>query len=333
MQGKNSIRIANGTFNIKCTEDGLHSENKDDSSKGFVYIIGGTLNISAGDDGIQFRHIAYVKDGKINISESCEGLEGQSINISGGTVSVVSSDDGFNAASSDSSSARQSDPMAADDNCSINISGGKITVDADGDGIDSNGSITVSGGEIYVAGPESGENGALDYNGTATVTGGTVIMLGSNKMAQNFGSESTQGVMLVSFSETTGETSVSDADGKVLASFSSNKKYASAVISTPDIKHGETYTVTAGGETQSIEMSSLVYGENSHQGANEMGKGQPGMPRGENNGGMAPGSNPSGGGDSSGSGQPPEKPSGSASEVPNEAFGNKASENASSDAA
>lgn len=113
--------------------------------------------------------------------------------------------------------------MAADDNCSINISGGKITVDADGDGIDSNGSITVSGGEIYVAGPESGENGALDYNGTATVTGGTVIMLGSNKMAQNFGSESTQGVMLVSFSETTGETSVSDADGKVLASFSSNK--------------------------------------------------------------------------------------------------------------
>lgn len=113
--------------------------------------------------------------------------------------------------------------MAADDSCSINISGGKITVDADGDGIDSNGSITVSGGEIYVAGPESGGDGALDYNGTGTVTGGTVIMLGSNQMAQNFGSESTQGVMLVSFSETTGETSVADAGGKVLASFSSKK--------------------------------------------------------------------------------------------------------------
>lgn len=223
MQGKNSIRIANGTFNIKCTEDGLHSENKDDSSKGFVYIIGGTLNISAGDDGIHSGTSLTVKDGKINVSESCEGLEGQSINISGGTVSVVSSDDGFNAALSDSSSTLQSNPMAADDSCSINISGGKITVDADGDGIDSNGSITVSGGEIYVAGPESGGDGALDYNGTGTVTGGTVIMLGSNQMAQNFGSESTQGVMLVSFSETTGETSVADADGKVFASFSSNK--------------------------------------------------------------------------------------------------------------
>lgn len=119
----------------------------------------------------------------------------------------------------------------------------------------------------------------------------------------------------------------------VLASFSSNKKYASAVISTPDIKQGETYTVTAGSETQSVEMSSLVYGESSQQGANGMGQGQPGMPQGENNGGMAPGSNPPSGGDSSGSGQPPEKPSGSASEIPNEAFGNKASENASSDAA
>lgn len=63
-----------------------------------------------------------------------------------------------------------------------------------------------------------------------------------------------------------------------------------------------------------------------------MGQGQPGMPQSENNGGMAPGSNPPGG-DSSGSGQPPEKPSGSDSGVPNEAFGNKASENASSDAA
>lgn len=118
----------------------------------------------------------------------------------------------------------------------------------------------------------------------------------------------------------------------VLASFSSNKKYASAVISTPDIKQGETYTVTAGSETQSVEMSSLVYGESSQQGANGMGQGQPGMPQGENNGGMAPGSKPPGS-DSSGSGQPPEKPSDSASGVPNEAFGNKASENASSGAA
>lgn len=114
----------------------------------------------------------------------------------------------------------------------------------------------------------------------------------------------------------------------VPASFSSSKRYASAVISTPDIKQGETYTVTAGSETQSVEMSSLVYGESSQQGANKIGQGQPGMPQGENNGGMAPGSNPPGGGDSSGSGQPPEKPSGSASEVPN-----KASENASSGAA
>lgn len=79
-------------------------------------------------------------------------------------------------------------------------------------------------------------------------------------------------------------------------------------------------------------MSSLVYGESTQQGANGMGQDQPGMPQGENNGGMAPGSNPPGS-DSSGSGQPPEKPSGSDSGVHNEAFGNKASENASSGAA
>lgn len=337
LQGKDSIRIANGTFNIKCTEDGLHSENNDDTSKGFVYIIGGTLNIAAGDDGIHSGTSLTVKGGEINVTESYEGLEGQTIDISGGTISVVSSDDGFNAASSNSSSSNQDDPMASDSSCNINISGGKITVDADGDGIDSNGNITISGGEVYVAGPESGGDGALDYNGTGTITGGTVVMLGSSQMAQNFGSDSTQGVMLVTFNETTGETSLANSDGTVLVSFSSSKKYASAVISTPDVVKGETYTVTAGGESQTVEMTDTVYGTSAQQGGNGMGQNPPDMQQGDNSqGGNAQGNPPDGapGGDSSGSnssgGQPPEKPSGSDSRGPQS---NSSSQSAASESA
>ena len=328
LQGKDSIRIADGTFNIKCTEDGLHSENKDDSSKGFVYIIGGTLNIAAGDDGIHSGTSLTVKGGEINVTESYEGLEGQTIDISGGTISVVSSDDGFNAASSNSSSSDQADPMASDDSCNINISGGKITIDADGDGIDSNGNITISGGEVYVAGPESGGDGALDYNGTGTITGGTVIMLGSSQMAQNFGSDSTQGVMLVTFNETTGETSLANSGGTVLVSFSSSKKYASAVISTPDVKKGETYTVTAGGESQTVEMTDTVYGSDAQPGGNGMGQTPPDMQNGDNSqGSNAPGNSP--GGNSSG-GQPPEKPSGSDLRA---THGNSSSQSAASESA
>ena len=64
---------------------------------------------------------------------------------------------------------------------------------AGGVGIDSNGDLNVSGGEIYVSGPTSDGDSTLDYDGAATVTGGTIVAAGYSGMAQNFGSDSTQG--------------------------------------------------------------------------------------------------------------------------------------------
>lgn len=54
------------------------------------------------------------------------------------------------------------------------ISGGVISVSASGDGVDVNGDLEMTGGELYVNGPESGGDGALDYDGSFTLTGGTV---------------------------------------------------------------------------------------------------------------------------------------------------------------
>lgn len=68
----------------------------------------------------------------------------------------------------------------------IQISGGMLTVNAGGDGLDSNGDLTVTGGEIYIDGPVQGGNGALDCSGAATISGGTVIAVGSSGMAENF---------------------------------------------------------------------------------------------------------------------------------------------------
>ena len=79
----------------------------------------------------------------------------------------------------------------------INISGGVIYINAEGDGIDSNGYLTVSGGEIYVTGPSNGGNGALDYGIEASISGGVVVAAGQSGMAQNFGSDSTQCAMLI----------------------------------------------------------------------------------------------------------------------------------------
>ena len=170
---------------------------------------------------------------------------------------------------------------------SINISGGKITVNAEGDGLDSNGDITVSGGETYVSGTTRGGNGGIDYNGTATITGGTVIVTEIQSMTESFGSGSTQGVVQLSVSNQAAGTTVSikDSRGNVLASYTPAKEYNSVIISTKGMVQGETYTVTAGTVTQEVTLNQLVTGSTGMGGSGGPGgMGGPGGPGGNGGG-------------------------------------------------
>ena len=78
----------------------------------------------------------------------------------------------------------------------IEISGGTLYIQAAGDGIDANGSLTVSGGYIVINGPTQGDTSTLDYDTAAIITGGTFIGTGASGMAQTF-SESQQGVISI----------------------------------------------------------------------------------------------------------------------------------------
>lgn len=269
LSGKDSVRIANGTYTIVSGKDGIHAQNKDDSSSGFVYLAGGTYTISAGDDGIHAASNVTISEGKIDITQSYEGIEGLSIDIAGGEISVLASDDGINAAGGNDSSSSEGfqggdDQFASTEGAYIQISGGVLHINASGDGIDSNGDITVSGGETYVSGPTNDGNGSLDYNGSAQITGGIFAASGSSGMAQNFDSSSTQGTIMVNIDEQEGNTEISllDSSSAELLSWTAAKQYSSIIISTPEIQQGETYTITAGTAEQSVTMDSLVYGSN-----------------------------------------------------------------------
>lgn len=261
ISGKDSVTITDGTFVITCGEDGVHGSNDEDDTLGWVSISGGSFTIAAGDDGIHAETALTVSGGTIDITESYEGLEGRSIAIKDGTTTIVSSDDGLNAAGGDGS-AGWGDFMA-DDSCYIDISGGELDINASGDGIDSNGSITVSGGVIYVSGPTSSADGALDYNGDGTITGGVLVAAGSSGMALNFGENSTQGTILVNLTaqQAAGtQITLSDSDGSVIVEYSPDKQYQSVVISAPEIASDGTYTLTAGTESYEITMTGTVYG-------------------------------------------------------------------------
>ena len=255
LNGKDSVRIADGTFNLSCDEDGIHAGN-DDQQDGYVYIEGGDINISVGDDAIH-----------------AEGL----LIITGGDIDVISSDDGFNAAGGSSGSGDNHDgfggdpgmggvDMDADSDAYILITGGTININADGDGIDSNGCIGITGGSVYVLGPSDNGNGAMDYGICAAITGGEIVAVGGFGMAQGFGDESTQCSALVNFDEwiDAGETiTLTDSDGKEVLSYRVDKKFNSVVISTSDMKQGETYTLIVGDQSSTFTLDDITYSEGS----------------------------------------------------------------------
>lgn len=80
-------------------------------------------------------------------------------------------------------------------------------------------------------------------------------------MAQNFGTDSTQGSILLTSRSTSTETiRVTDASGSVLAEFAPTKAYSCVIVSTPALRQGGTYTVTMGGESTDVTLESLIYG-------------------------------------------------------------------------
>ena len=67
-------------------------------------------------------------------------------------------------------------------------------------------------------------------------------------------------MLLTCTDATTEPITVTDEDGTVLASFTPGKRYDCVVVSTPELRQGVTYTVTAGGETTTVKLDSLIYG-------------------------------------------------------------------------
>lgn len=279
IKAETELNIKGGKITIDSSDDSLHCN-------GNINIINGKISAKSGDDGIHADSELLITGGTIKIEKSYEGLEGISILISGGDVSVTASDDGINAAggSDTGSSVRpgmDSFNTSSESEYLLTISGGRVKINASGDGLDSNGSLIIEGGEIYVSGPTNGGNGAIDYgdNSSAWITGGTIAACGSTGMEEGFGENNSEqfSVLHNLGSEVSGGTEVviSDSSGNEILSYTPEKNWQSIVFSSPDIKDGETYTITAGDITESVTVEGLVT-------SNSTGMGGGGRPGGMN---------------------------------------------------
>ncbi len=283
-----ALYVNGGTFNINSADDSFHS-NSD------VTINDGTYTISSGDDGIHADSALLVNGGTITVTESYEGLEGLNITINDGKIDITASDDGMNAAggndasgfggrggdgfkgmqapdaaqkpddtsentqkSDDSSDPAQDTDTASDDEMWMVINGGYVHVLAGGDGLDSNGDLTINGGEVYVDGPSDNGNSAIDYGEKSSfyINGGTVVAVGSSGMAEDVSSESKQQAACVKLDSQAdaGDVILKDADGNEIISYTAQKRYDCVIISTAALKAGQTYTLSASGSESEVSL-------------------------------------------------------------------------------
>lgn len=244
-----NLTIDGGSFVIDTVDDGLHAD-------GSLTLRGGTLEIASGDDGIHADDTVTILSGSVNITRSYEGIEGQHVEIASGNITLTATDDGLNAAGGRDGSGigRRNDTFSqSGDTPSILISGGRVDITAYGDGIDANGTLEITGGDVTVSGPTYGDTSVLDYDRSGTISGGTFIGTGATFMAQTF-SDGTQGAVCTNVgSQSAGtEIALKTGSGAVILSHTPKLDFEIVILSAPGIQPGETYTLCIGNTEQSI---------------------------------------------------------------------------------
>lgn len=287
VQAATYLRIAGGKGQVEAADHALRSEIE-------AAMTGGEFTVEAGGKGMNAETRFTLDGGVLSIAESDEGIEAEEVIVNDGELNIVASDDGINAAVAERPELPEGaeegqmpqrpegdpgtegampqggrggmggagGPVAANasEDCLIQINGGMVTVDAGGDGLDSNGYVEVNGGVVLASGSAGGGDSALDYEYGAKITGGAVILAGATGMAETF-TEGTQPFAMVAAEGAAGTNlAVTDEAGTVLVSYTVPKAFQCAVVSAPGLTEGATGKVIIGGTVTGADSAGYATG-------------------------------------------------------------------------
>ena len=182
INGDGTFTATGGTIIIKTSGNAVVA-----SSNGTLSIVNSSQQLDKYDSDYKSSPKGIKIDGAIIISDNAiisvtttgaggEGIESKtSIDITGGRITVNASDDAINASYND-------DTKSLSNAGNLTISGGYVYARSTGnDGIDANGNVYIKGGLVYAIGTSSPEV-AIDANSEEQkklyVTGGTIIAIG-----------------------------------------------------------------------------------------------------------------------------------------------------------
>lgn len=287
--------MTGGTLALKSTGAGGKGINVDQTltisggdvsviTTGKQYVVG---SLDTSPKGIKSDADLTISGGTVKVrtsgGEGSEGIESKAkMQISGGTVEVSAYDDALNASSN------------------ITISGGSVYAYSSGnDGIDSNGTLTLSGGTVVCSGTQTPEGGFDCDQNNFMITGGTIIGIGGDSSTPTT-SSCTQPVIMYSGTVQAGlYVSVLASDGNPVVTYKVPRDYQqmTMLISSPSLTKGSTFTLSTGGQVSggsafhgltsggtwsdgssvaSLTLSSMVTSVGSGGGINGGGQGQSG---------------------------------------------------------
>lgn len=244
-----SIVISGGTHTLMSTGTGGKGLNADAD----IVISGGETNImttggkytytsslTSSPKGAKADGNVIVSGGKLNISvtgksDGSEGLESKAtMTISGGEVYVYAYDDAINAASA------------------FQVTGGKVCAySGNNDGIDSNGSLVVSGGLVIATGTSAPEGGLdVDNSNNFKINGGMVISAGGTLQSNPSSSSTQRCVAYNGLSVSKGKkVAVLDSSSKPILTFEFPRTMSggSFFFSSPGLTANSTYTISSNG--------------------------------------------------------------------------------------
>lgn len=226
LHANDGICVDGGKVEIENVHDAMESE-------GAFRITGGELTLTAEDDGLAALGNMEITGGNIRILSCEEGLEAKNVlSVQDGEIEISANDDGMNGGSE------------------LQIAGGRIYTNISrGDGLDSNGSLTISGGLVVAMGAEMPEGGIDCDQREVVITGGTLIACGGTNSAPSE-SESSQVSVLLGASDENEKIGILDEDGNTVFAFVPEKSYSNLFLSVKSLEKDRSYTVYTGGTIQ-----------------------------------------------------------------------------------
>ena len=184
LRGNDSVGIVSGMFDITAGSDGIRTNNDSNESRGWIHIEDGTFDIKAQKDGIQAENNLSITGGVFIITTG-DGSANAPVRMGGfgdgrqggmGGMPPMGGQPPMNG--------RQPQPQATvtetdDESTSmkalkartqINITGGAFTIDAEDDGVHSDGDVFISGGNLSI---KTGDDG-IHADNAVVITGGVI---------------------------------------------------------------------------------------------------------------------------------------------------------------